>query len=137
MADVVLAAVCWVEVVAALDESFEFASERSELAELGVDIAEPVGQELCDVAARRSALCAHVEHAEDLVQRQAGALGSSDERDAIDRGLVVGPVAVGLPLGLGEQSASFVEPDRLGRHAGRGGEFADVHEAHRTLDLEP
>ena len=78
-----------------------------------------------------------VEDATDFGQGETSSLGSFDELHPVESVLIVGPVAVGLPLGLGEQSASFVEPDRLGRHAGRGGEFADVHEAHRTLDLEP
>lgn len=94
MTDIALGAVGWIELLTPFDKRFEFLSELPQFAYLDLDLAQLGAKELRDMAARVSAIGANVEHTTNLGQGEAGALGSSDERDPFRRSIVVDPVAV-------------------------------------------
>lgn len=65
-----------------------------------------------------------IEHAGDVVERQAGVLEHADEHEPAQR---LDPVATlsGTTGVRGEQALPLVEPDRRGRHTGASRDLAD------------
>lgn len=62
-----------------------------------------------------------------LGEGEPGGLAVADEGDPVCRAVGVVAAAGGGAVGFGEQSPGFVEPQRLGGHAGGRGELADQH----------
>ena len=137
MADVVVGAVGRVEFPASVDQRLEFRSKRPKLTRLRLDVAQLGGEQMRDVAAWGLASAANVEYAADLGQRETGALGSFDERDAFDCHLVVDAISVRLSLRFLQQPAFLIEANGWSGDAAGVGQVTDVHETTVPLDIEP
>jgi hypothetical protein len=127
VADVVGAALGWVQRDTALKESNEFEFEGGELSLFVTDVGELVREERVDVTAGGVTVVAKFDHASDLGEGESCGLRGADESQLMQSGIVVGAVAVGCPVRWSEEAAPLVVADRLGRDVRRCREVADAH----------
>jgi hypothetical protein len=128
LADLSVAAVCWVESFTASDEAFELGFQNGELFLAHPNLVQLGLEEGVDVGARIGAVAAQIEDAGDLDEGESGCLCAADKRQPGEgRGVVV-TVPVGIPPRRGKKTLSFVEADGLRRYPGGVGDCSDTHE---------
>jgi hypothetical protein len=74
-----------------------------------------------------SAALVHGERIDHFVDRQAQFLELASQPDSVEVALYERPVAAGGAGRRSQDTATFVEPDRVDRHADNISEFADLH----------
>lgn len=79
----------------------------------------------------RRAATGRINEVRDLGQRETGQFEQVDERDLLNRALVVGPLAPD-PAGGAQQTLAFVETQRRRREPGAGPELRDRQLVHLT-----
>lgn len=84
------------------------------------------------MTARRPVVFPDRDDVSDFGQGEAGSLGGANEVEPSKCSVVVVTIAGRAAPGLGEDSGLFVEPQRLGGHAGSAGELSDPHAGEPT-----
>ena len=110
-----------------MHEVLRVSSQGVELGDALFDVCEACLERVVDVGTWRASVLSDADDTGDVGEGEPGCLGVSYEREALEVGVGVGPVAVRGACRHGEESASFVEPDRSGRECCLGCEFTDAH----------
>ena len=71
----------------------------------------------------------------DFVEGEPGCLGVTNEREAVECGIVVVAVSARRSCGFAEESETFVETNGPRMYAGMFSKFADPHPSKVSLDL--
>ena len=101
----------------AVEQRGDVAPQLLQRRDLLVELGEPRGEEPVGMPARAQTSVTHVEQLPDVVEREAELLCAPDEPQPVDVARAVAPVAVGVALGLRQQTDAFVVAHRVRRHA--------------------
>ena len=126
-ADLVWAACVGVRVRGVVPEVGDGAVQGGELGDLLLDLGQARVEEVSHVLAGRVAAVADVKDLADLGEGEACGLATVNEVDPGDGVGRVVAVPGWRPVGRGQQSLLFVEPERLRGGARAFGEFSDAH----------
>lgn len=104
-------------------------AEELKLANLRFERGEPLGGDGVDTAAGWRVLLPATEEGRELAQREAASDGIPDDRQSLERGFRILPIAVGRAPRRRQQSQSLVVAHRVGTDAGLGSQLPDAKRA--------
>src|SRR5258708_20575793 len=123
--------------VAALGKLGDRVSDRGQLGDLSVELADMLQRQTLDLSAGTLAVLIEGQQRRDVLERESEAPRPMDEAERLNVRLAIGAVAVLEALRRLDEANVLIVPDGLRRHVRAGGNLADRHRSVRCHRLLP